>query len=362
MIIYKDIKNNFIDFFNPQNGFRVRSTILDSDKEPLQRDFPELIDIGIMGECHIANENICTKAGIDCYQSAQKIRKSNMALIDYKKIIKQCKNKTFQVALGGAGDPNKHENIEDILKYTRECGIVPNITTTGIHITDREIELIKKYCGAVAVSFYSRLVFFENYPKESNLDTLQAIDKLTTAGCSVNIHYVISKNTIDEAIYRLNNDLFPKGINAIIFILYKPVGLGKNEKVLTHRDMKLLELLDIVQKNTFRFKIGFDTCCTPLLVKHSSHISISSIDFCEAARFSMYIDCECFAYPCSFDCYNKKYRLSAKSMMIKYIWDSNIFEAFRIKQLNSCPQCGNKLLCLGGCALNLGINLCGEKF
>lgn len=49
-------------------------------------------------------------------------------------------------ALGGRGDPNKHENFEEILKITRENNIIPNLTTTGIDLTQKEIGLIKEYC------------------------------------------------------------------------------------------------------------------------------------------------------------------------------------------------------------------------
>jgi len=34
--------------------------------------------------------------------------------------INQCKNKVFQVALGGAGDPNKHEDFEKLLQESRK--------------------------------------------------------------------------------------------------------------------------------------------------------------------------------------------------------------------------------------------------
>ena len=84
--------------------------------------------------------------------------KSNMTLVDYESIMKQSKSKVFQVALGGAGDPNKHENFDEILALTRAYGIIPNMTTSGHNITDMEINSIRRYCGAVAVSFYSRLM------------------------------------------------------------------------------------------------------------------------------------------------------------------------------------------------------------
>ena len=46
----------------------------------------------------------------------------------------------------------------EILEACRAYRIVPNITTSGFMMMDDEIALIRKYCGAVAVSWYSRLM------------------------------------------------------------------------------------------------------------------------------------------------------------------------------------------------------------
>jgi len=100
------------------------------------RSFPELLDIGIMGHCDACCAGVCRSAGVDCYQNAAVRRRSNMTAQAYSKLIQQCKGKAFQVALGGAGDPNKHEEFEEILKLTRENLLVPNLTTSGFALED----------------------------------------------------------------------------------------------------------------------------------------------------------------------------------------------------------------------------------
>lgn len=79
-----------------------------------------------------------------------------MPLIDFAKIMDQISGRTFQVALGGRGDVNKHEEFEAILACCHSYSVVPNYTTSGLDLTDEEAELTKKYCGAVAVSHYCR--------------------------------------------------------------------------------------------------------------------------------------------------------------------------------------------------------------
>lgn len=81
-----------------------------------------------------------------------------MTLEDYKRIIDEGeKNGLFQVALGGRGDPDMHEQFEEIIKYSAEHNIVPNFTTSGLGMTPEKAAICKKYCGAVACSQYSRL-------------------------------------------------------------------------------------------------------------------------------------------------------------------------------------------------------------
>lgn len=56
---------------------------------------------------------------------------------------------------------------------------------------------------------------------------------------------------------------------------------------------------------------------------------MSSVDACEAGRFSMYIDAEMNAYPCSFDNQLGKYRVSLENKQIEEIWNGVEFEHFR---------------------------------
>ena len=49
MYRYYDKKNNFVETFNPETGFYIRSDDLTTGKEPFMRDFPALLDIGVMG-------------------------------------------------------------------------------------------------------------------------------------------------------------------------------------------------------------------------------------------------------------------------------------------------------------------------
>ena len=359
MIYYKDNRFSFIELFNDETGTLIRSNVLEHGVEtkqlPLMRSFPELIDIGIMGACNAGKSGLCRNAGVDCYQLGMLSHETNMSLDDYCSIIAQCRGRTFQIALGGAGDPNKHESFAEILRATRENRIVPNYTTSGYNLTDREIELTKKYCGAVAVSFYSNI---DKNGNEDNPPTITAIERFVKAGCITNIHYVLSKKSIREAVYRVKNGAFPKGINAVVFLMYKPVGLASQDYVIGYDDPDYLELLRLVTTIDCNWKYGFDTCQSPAIYKFAPGVAIESIEFCEAARFSMYINSRCIAFPCSFGIGDDTFSVNLKQHSLQEAWESESFAKFKEKQTKVCANCTTGIC--RSCGLELGLNLCGN--
>lgn len=347
---YIDRTNNFVEFFNSATGFYIRSgellahegKIYDTGTDPFMRNFPNLIDIGIMGHC---NHAACSQ----CYQSASIIKQPNMTLANFKKIADQCEGKVFSFALGGRGDANKHENFGDILQYSASKGIISNYTTSGIDLTDEEIALTKKYCGAVAISWY-RQDF-----------TYNAIMKFLGAGVKTNIHYVLNKDTIGEAIQRLKNNAFPAGINAVIFLLHKPVGQGQPDKILTVNNPQVQEFFDIINNEKFGdLKIGFDSCTVPAILNYTTNINNISIETCEAARYSMYIASDMYALPCSFD-QEYKYSYNLSNSTIQEAWNSSQFDNFRVHFKNSCPDCTERTKCYGGCPIRSSIVLCNRE-
>ena len=435
---YFDKENKFGEIFNTKNGTYIRTGILDengkdTNEDPFMRNFPALIDVGVMGHCVHGASGLCAKSGIQCYQNGLKTCEPNMSVENFKKIVDECKDKCFQFALGGRGDVDQHENFEEILKYCAENDIVPNFTTSGLGMTPEIADICKKYCGAVAVSMYSRLesltpdlalrtvhiannkkvyrneedipvlftfgntnpnckwdapeyvinglsyawdethhMYYDDEPqdyeffrvyneKQSPNYTMNAVDMLLKAGVTTNIHYVLGNNTIDEAIIRLKYNGFPEGINAVIFLLHKPVGLGKEENVLDINDPRVKEFFELIDNKKFNFQIGFDSCSVPGIINLTNNIANESIDSCEGGRFSMYITSDMKALPCSFDNQDMKWAVDISNTTIKSAWDSDKFNDFRSHFLNSCPNCPNKKSCYGGCPIRRQTVLCNRN-
>ena len=65
--------------------------------------------------------------------------------------------------------------------------------------------------------------------------------------------------------------------------------MGRREKIVK-KDERLARFLDAAIKKKHFYRVGFDTCFTSALIKYGESLEMSSVDACEAGRFSMYID------------------------------------------------------------------------
>lgn len=345
-------RGGFSSIFNDENGDYMRSGIInemgvDTGEDPFMAEFPQLLDIGIMGHCEHGLSGLCLSCGIECYQNGNLENQPNMQINDFIEIIRQCEGRTFQVALGGRGDPEMHENFKEILTTCRKYGIVPNMTTSGYGLNEEHIKLIKKYCGAAAVSWYKT-----EY-------TYKAIDKLIKAGVTTNIHFVLGNNSIEEAIEILSDPLFLKGISRIIFLLHKPVGLGSIDRVLSSDDIRVKEFFRLLSTGENINRVGFDSCLVPGISKHCPNIPSETYDACEAGRFSAYIGPDLEMCPCSFD-KSGEYSESLYEKSITSVWNGLKFEEFRNIFKGRCKSCDLLAQCMGGCPIKPEIRLCGN--
>ena len=362
---YFDTVFKFFEVFNHKTGEYVRGESSLTGKDPFMRSFPNLLDIGIMGGCKSAS--LCQAGGrkSGCYQGGKPYDVSkNMKFEDFCRLIDEgAENGLQQVALGGAGNPEDHQDFEKIVRYASMKGVVPNYTTSGICLDDEKAEISSRYCGAVAVSWY-RQEF-----------TGDAIERFLRFGNSVSIHYVLSKETIDEAIGLLKNHILPYGdgkvfdfervpVKAFLFLLYKPVGLGRKENCLGQEDVdKLKEFFYLASLGNHPFMVGFDSCSVPLVLKYSSNVDSGSLDTCEGGRFSAYVFPDMVMVPCSFD-QSRKFGISLEGKTIEEVWNSDRFSKFRSSLFLSCRSCGMRDGCMGGCPLMRDLVICDslEKF
>ena len=312
----KTIKSDkYVILFNQKTGVEITSGI-NGNPDPIVLDCAALADVGVMGNC---SNNNCEF----CYQGKE--QRPNMSLNDYKSIVNQLKPYCNQIALGGKGDCNEHENFKEILEYTIENGIIPNYTTSGFNLTDEQVELSKK-CGAVAVSIGNLQPY-----------SFTAIKKLQDAKIKTNLHWVLSKKSLYDVISVLQgNDIWDgkidlSKINAIVLLSFKNQGSGKDltNWALTDNDVRLL--LPYLRDAKTSYKVGADSCLFCKIGKVDNFTKQEQLftDTCEASRFSIYVSCDMKMMPCSYGD-RSRYGISLNTNFIKDIWDnSKVFNEFR---------------------------------
>lgn len=347
-----DRTNHYISLFDEHSSFYVRSGIFrdgkETEEDPFMAGFPELLDVGIMGHCTHGLSGLCRKTGVECYQDGWRMEQPNMEVEDFLTIARQCDGHVYQFALGRRGDPDQHEAFEDILKICREYHIVPNFTSSGLGFDGSVIELCRNYCGAVAVSWYGQPY------------TERAIRMLTEAGVKTNIHFVLSRSSVKQARDFICREA-PDGVNAVVFLLHKPIGIGRRENMLLWNDSDLRELYHCIDTQRFPFKIGFDSCSIPGLIHSMKNVNMQSMDTCEAARWSAYVTPDMKLLPCSFDNQDERWSVDLRQYTIAEAWNSSVFEQFRGSFREACPDCASRKQCMGGCPICPEIVLCKDK-
>lgn len=334
MIICKSGKAPAYNFYgNTETGLTLRWGKTE-EENPVRAPWPELADISI--------SNHCTKGCDFCYRGSTD-NHSFMSLHDYEYVLDSLTSpeygSVFQVALGG-GEPLEHPDFPEILRATKRRGIVANFTTNG-ELIDRSLaNMLEDEVGAVALSV-NRM---SDFPREKAALLIQA-------GIKVNIHFVLDNESIADALTLLEgkyNELL-SGINAVIFLTYKPKGRAPSSRCLNMGDERFTRFIQRIGRNRCAVKIGFDACFVPVLMRHTP-VDVDYIDSCECGFFSVYIDENMNVSPCSF-ANNNRFTFSLLTHSMDSIWNSR-FEAYRREMVrDECADmsCKNTAHCRGKC-------------
>lgn len=304
--------------FNPNNGFFVRwGKTLDDDPEfsPIG---PEILDIEVSTICH--------KACSWCYKS-NTAKGKNMSFDTFKEILDKIPDNLTQVAFG-VGDIDANPDLWKMMDYCREKNVVPNITINGEGI-DSEIASRLSVCGAIAVSHYD------------NEKCFNTINLLKDAGCKqINIHKLLSNETFLNTLsllsdYRLG--ILPK-VNSIVLLSLKPIG---NRNTMTQIDYNNFKVI-VEYGMKHNIPLGFDSCSANNFLKvvegsPSYPIYETLAEPCESTLFSMYVNVEGKAFPCSFTEFGEGLEITNN---FEDVWFSDLFKDFRKKLFlckRSCP-------------------------
>jgi MoaA/NifB/PqqE/SkfB family radical SAM enzyme len=315
--------------FNTRNGHFIRwGKTLEDD--PKLAPSPEILDIEISTICHQGCEF--------CYKSNTS-RGKNMSFEKFKRILDKFDENLTQVAFGIGDIRNEkrelvHPELYKIIEYTKERGVIPNITINSYRMTEYDYSKLAELCGAIAVSNY-----------DIN-DCFECVKKLNDAGCKqVNIHQLLAEETLKDCydlIDFVNSDSRTVNLNAVVFLCLKQTGRG--EKLHPVKALKTYkELVTKILDRKVRF--GFDSCEANNFLNavkdHPDEAVFKMVaEPCESSLFSMYINVDGFAFPCSF---SEKSRFGVQVDTYESfdkVWNHYMTEDFRkelIENNRNCP-------------------------
>lgn len=321
---------NYNFFFNKETGFFARWGKTQEEDGNIELCLPEIADIEISTICNGVN-GICKF----CYKENNPKGK-NMCLDTFKKVFNKLPHSVTQIAFG-IGNIDGNEDLWEIMKYTRENGVIPNITINAARMTPELFDNMASTVGACAISLYDKEL------------TYNAVKELTDRGLKqTNIHFMLSDETYDKALETLKDiktDIRLKKLNAVVFLSLKTKGCAiKGFKQL--KQEKFDDIVNYAMENNI--PIGFDSCGSQKFLKsienHKQYKNIETmVEPCEATIYSSYIDVDGKYYPCSFatntEDWNEGISVINCDNFLKDIWFNEKTLIFKKKLLNCNRNC-----------------------
>ena len=321
-------------FFNKLTGYNIRFG-KEVDDDPSWCELgPEIADIEVVtGSCPKVNSENCRW----CYKNNTSAAGKAMTFDQFKKVINSFAANLSQVALGITG-VKSNPQLKDMLVWLREQGIIGNLTLTGADLDDELADVLCQYCGACAVSCYDKA-------KDLCYNTIKKLHDTAREkfkrNMSVNMHIVIadfSMNHVMDVLNDIKNGKVP-GLKSIVMLHAKPVGRAKNLDCSLSKD-NLVNVVKFCLNNNISF--GFDSCnahnVQDILVEMDKSRLCDSIETCESARLSIYVNVDGKITPCSFVEHvyeNSAIDLLNNDVAVKDVWATDKM----LNRFRNCNKC-----------------------
>jgi radical SAM protein with 4Fe4S-binding SPASM domain len=311
---------------------------------------PSLVDFQITDQCHLSCPH--------CYASSTPTG-AHAGMADIELALEQIAEVgAFQVALGG-GEPLLHPELERILARCHTLGVVPNLTTSGVHLSDRNLELINEYCGAVGLSIEGVGEHFDRYRSSGFERFRHALDRLLAWRVPTVLQITLNADTFSRLDSIVELCRGEDSLYGVIFLAFKPVGRGAGfgEPLAALAPGRVQERL---QEAFFALsevtRVGFDCCLTPGVTGSGGGFDAHAaryLEGCSALRSSIGLLPNLDVLPCTFTPARAVGNL--REQHLREIWRGLASEAFRHRmaeraadnpRCSTCPKYG---YCLGGC-------------
>lgn len=221
-------------------------------------------------EVHASVTNQCSQQCDSCYMGSSNSYTNELSTQEWKHHFKTLRELgVFHVALGG-GEAFAHEDFSELVSYCKSIGLVPNLTTNGQVMGEKELEICKNM-GQVNLSLDGvNNRYGINGRKGSFARVDKAITLMKRRGIEVGINCVVSRKNysyLDEVVAYARK----KKLGEVEFLKYKPTGRGKlvyEDFALSQKMIK--EFYPLLQNYVKKYKMSLKIDCSfiPALVYH----------------------------------------------------------------------------------------------
>jgi len=221
-------------------------------------------------EIHFACTNRCSLGCSHCYMDAGNALPEELDTGRFREALsKIAAMGIFHVALGG-GEALERRDLFDLAAHARSIGLVPNLTTNGIHVDATTAQRMRVF-GQVNLSLDGIGQAARTYRDGADFAIIdRAIGELLKAGVSTGINCVVGRNNID-ALPNLFRYAAERGISEIELLRYKPSGRGLAQYEL-HRPTPTQNrsIYPLFQRLSDRYRVRAKIDCSfvPMLCCH----------------------------------------------------------------------------------------------
>ncbi|MFH1050408.1 MAG: radical SAM protein [bacterium] len=304
--------------------------------------------------------DLCNLSCLYCYAETNSKARRKLKTGDIFNLIDDLANLGVLKIIFTGGEPLLHENIFEILRYTKSKKIDFSLFTNGTLLNEDTVLRLKDLNPqSIAVSLDSNHAEIHDMTrgKKCYSNVVKGIDLLNREGIPIRINSTILKGINDKTsdIEDAISFFMHKGANAIVIGPVMAYGKGRKNTHLVLPPSKMEQIASIFQRKAEEYKwkrdkdemhsLKFsDTFNTNKVIPHST---------CGVGTFACYIRTTGDVIPCPLFRDMNYCAGNVKEKKLDKIWShSSIFESFRmntVEDIPECQDCSAKLNCLGGC-------------
>ncbi len=259
----------------------------------------------------------------------------------------------FHVALGG-GEAMELEYLFELAHYARSKGLVPNLTTSGLGLTEAQADACTVF-GQINVSIdgvgeaYRRARGFDGYAH-----AVRAL-KLLRARCKrVGINFVVSRTSFEAMadVVKLAKSL---KLDEVELLRFKPAGRGLatfGDENLT--DEQARALFPLVRTLTFRHRLRLKLDCsfTPMVFWHRPPLAVArffGVVGCQGGNVLASVMPDGALTGCSFGGPTEASIFDGPGVQRAVDSGFQAFRGYAARAPEPCRSCEYLSLCNGGC-------------